>query len=458
MEEAPPPPIDQESVNDGRALVEREQRQGDVISPSRAVLTLSKSMFNAGCFSLPYAWKLGGLWVSFFMSFVICGFNWYGNHILVRSSQHLARKSERSALDYGHFAKKVCDYSDLRLLRNNSKAVMYIVNVTILFYQLGMCSVAILFISDNMVNLIGDHLGSTRQEQMLVAATISLVLVAITNMFTEMRVVSFFALVSAVFFMLGLLVIMQYTVRQPNKWAELPAYSDFTGTIMMIGMCMYAFEGQTMILPIENKLEHPEYFLARFGVLPTTMLVCGAFMTALGFYGYTGFGDAIAPAITTNVPKEGLYSTVNVFLMLQTLLGHSVALYVVFDMFFNGFRRKFTNRFPNCPKMLVDKGFRFFWVLVTYFMAIGIPHLEIMIPLVGVTSGTLCGLVYPPLFEMITFWTDWKGLLTYRQRMAKIVWNCFVIAIGLFTIVAGVYSNFVAIFQSFENPDVPQAA
>ena len=33
-------------------------------SASRAVLTLSKAMFNAGCFSLPYAWKLGGLWVS----------------------------------------------------------------------------------------------------------------------------------------------------------------------------------------------------------------------------------------------------------------------------------------------------------------------------------------------------------------------------------------------------------
>lgn len=58
------------------------------------------------------------------MSFVIAGLNWYGNHILVRASQHLAKKSDRSALDYGHFAKKVCDYSDIRFLRNNSKAVM----------------------------------------------------------------------------------------------------------------------------------------------------------------------------------------------------------------------------------------------------------------------------------------------------------------------------------------------
>ncbi|VDO59475.1 unnamed protein product [Haemonchus placei] len=452
---------DAESINDGRALVPSATRSGDVISPTRAVLTLSKSMFNAGCFSLPYAWKLGGLWVSLVLSFVIAGFNWYGNHILVRASQHLAKKSERSALDYGHFAKKVCDYSDIRFLRNNSKAVMYVVNVTILFYQLGMCSVAILFISDNMVHLLGDRVGGDRHTQMIVMASITLVFIMVTNMFTEMRVVSAFALVSSVFFIIGATVIMQYTVRQPNQWRELPGYTNFTGTIMMIGMSMYSFEGQTMarfsppirILPVENKLETPEAFLAPNGVLPTTMIICTCFMTALGFYGYTGFGDKIAPAITTNVPKEGLYSTVNVFLMLQSMLGHSIAMYVVFDMFFNGFRRKFSARFPHCPKSVVDKGFRMFWVMLTFLMAVLIPKLEIMIPLVGVTSGTLCALVYPPIFEMITFWTDWKGLLTYRERMSKIALNCFVICVGFFAIGAGLYANGLAIYESFTDPN-----
>ncbi|GMS90358.1 hypothetical protein PENTCL1PPCAC_12533, partial [Pristionchus entomophagus] len=450
-DEAPPRPANVEEDNDGRNLVERERRQGDVISPTRAVLTLSKSMFNAGCFSLPYAWKLGGLWMSFIMSFVICGFNWYGNHILVKSSQHLARKSERSALDYGHFAKKVCDYSDIRFLRNNSKAIMYVVNVTILVYQLGMCAVAILFISDNLAFLLPD-VSTDRHSEMIAMASIVLVFIIATNMFTEMRVISFFALISSVFFILGAVVIMQFCVRQPSHHAELPFVTDFTGVVTMIGMAMYAFEGQTMILPVENKLETPEDFLAPFGVLPTTMVVCGAFMTAIGFYGYTAFGDAVMPTITTNVPSNGLYSTVSVFLMIQALLGHSIALYVVFDMFFNGFRRKFTNRFPNCSKFVVDKGFRLFWVLVTYLMAVLIPQLEIMIPLIGVTSGTLCALIYPPIFEMITFWTDWKSMLSHRERMIKISINCFVICIGTFCIVAGVYTNAVAIIGAFTKP------
>ena len=82
---------------------------------------------------------------------------------------------------------------------------------------------------------------------------------------------------------------------------------------------------------------------------------------------------------------------VNIFLMLQSILGHSFALYVVFDMFFKGFQRKFTSRFPNfnyfvglvsfntasytCSFLkFAEKGFRIFWVLVTYIMAISIPR------------------------------------------------------------------------------------
>ncbi|KAI6176500.1 Aa-trans domain-containing protein [Aphelenchoides bicaudatus] len=441
-----------EETNDDRALVERrERREGDVISVNRAILTLSKSMFNAGCFSLPYAWKLGGKWAAFILTFVIAGLNWYGNHILVRSSQHLAKRSGVPSLDYGHFAKRVFDYSTSPFLRQHSKKFMYFVNCAILGYQLGMCSVAILFIADNMNNLLGTYIDATDHNKTLIFATVALVFILTTNMFTEMRIVSIFAMFSAVFFVLGAVVIMQYTIQQPSHWDKLPAVTDFKGVILFVGMAMYAFEGQTMILPIENKLEHPQDFLDNFGVLPTTMTLCTLFMTALGFFGYNGFGDLTKPTITMNVPKEGFYSVINVCLMIQATLGHSIALYVVFDMFWKGFNRKFTLRFPNVHKQIVDKGFRCFWVMVTFGMAVMIPKLELLIPLVGVTSGTLCALIFPPFLQMVTFWADWKVSMTPRQRVLKIILNCFVMSIGFFAIVAGLYSNIYEIIQSFTN-------
>jgi len=437
-----------DEVQDIRALVPPEQRQGDVISPSRAILTLSKSMLNSGCFSLPYAWKLGGLWMSFVLTIFIAGLNWYGNHILVRSSQYLAKKTERTALDYGHFTKKVCDNSHIPFLRNNSKTWMGVVNMTILFYQLGMCSVAILFISKQMTFLLDKSLSGSEHTDMIIAATIAFVFILITNMFTKMKVVSVFAVVSSIFFLIGSSVIMLYTIEQPNQWARLPAYTNFTDTVIMYAMSMYAFEGQTMILPIENKLENPEDFLSMFGVLPTTMILSTVFMIALGFFGYTGFGDKTESTITTNVPRDGFYSTINICLCLQSLLGHSIAMYVVFDMFYNGFQRKFLMRFPNVPKRAIDIGFRFFWVFVTYLMAVLIPRLELMISLVGITAGSLCSTVYPPILEIITFWDEWKVNMSSRERAFRIGFNIFVIFVGILAIIAGLYSNILQIINT----------
>jgi hypothetical protein len=124
---------------------------------------------------------------------------------------------------------------------------MYCVNIAILGYQLGMCSVAILFIADNMNNLLGGYIDATDHNKTLIFATVALVFIMTTNMFTEMRIVSIFAMFSAVFFVLGATVIMQYTVQQPSHWDKLPAVTDFRGVILFVGMAMYAFEGQTMV-------------------------------------------------------------------------------------------------------------------------------------------------------------------------------------------------------------------
>jgi proton-coupled amino acid transporter len=48
----------------------------------------------------------------------------------------------------------------------------------------------------------------------------------------------------------------------------------------------------------------PDDFLNNCGVLPTTMMLCSLFMCALGFYGYTAFGDDIKQTITLNMPNE----------------------------------------------------------------------------------------------------------------------------------------------------------
>lgn len=131
---------------------------------------------------------------------------------------------------------------------------------------------AILFIADNMVYLLGPYIGGSQHFQMvclecsmtttlqiiqlctkIVMASVATLFILATNMFTEMRIISVFAMISSIFFILGAAVIMQYTLQQPSQWSTLPAYTNFTDTAIFVGMSMYAFEGQTMILPVGAK-------------------------------------------------------------------------------------------------------------------------------------------------------------------------------------------------------------
>jgi len=134
--------------------------------------------------------------------------------------------------------------------------------------------------------------------------------------------------------------------------------------------------------------------------------------------------------------------------MIQSALGHCMMLYPVFDMFGSGFRRKFPLYFPwwKNHTILLDKSFRAFWVIITYGLAIGLPKLEILIPLVGVTSGTLCAFVFPPLLHTIVFWRIWqrKGTLVFY-----VLRNATLVLIGVGIIITGCYANGKAIYAAF---------
>jgi uncharacterized integral membrane protein len=132
-----------------------------------------------------------------------------------------------------------------------------VVNITILFYQIGLCSVAVLFIADNLKKVMETYVDI--DVSLTYYATIALAVVICTNMVTELRVracvcthvcaqvISVFAMLSTIFFLLGTVAILIYSFTQPNKWQQLPAYTNFFDTITFIGMAMYSFEGQTMV-------------------------------------------------------------------------------------------------------------------------------------------------------------------------------------------------------------------
>lgn len=62
-------------------------------------------------------------------------------------------------------------------------------------------------------------------------------------------------------------------------------------------------EGIGAIMPVENSMRKPEYFLY---VLNTAMFVVVFLYISIGFLGYVRFGDAVKASITMNLPEDEL--------------------------------------------------------------------------------------------------------------------------------------------------------
>ena len=104
--------------------------------------------------------------------------------------------------------------------------------------------------------------------------------------------------------MSSLVFIFQYLIRQPHQYDSLPWITDFDGIMMATGAIMYSFEGQAIVLPMENKLKDPEKMTGPFGVLSCGMGVITLIYASCGFLGYLTYGKEAEGSITLNLPDE----------------------------------------------------------------------------------------------------------------------------------------------------------
>jgi len=59
------------------------------------------------------------------------------------------------------------------------------------------------------------------------------------------------------------------------------------------------------VLPLENNMRNPQDFGGWTGVLNTGMVIVASLYTAVGFFGYLKYGDAVKEgSITLNLPHD----------------------------------------------------------------------------------------------------------------------------------------------------------
>jgi len=89
-----------------------------------------------------------------------------------------------------------------------------------------------------------------------------------------------------------------------------------------------------------------------------------------------------------------------------------------------------------------------FFYLSVGGVAMVIPHLDLMISLVGALASSSLALIFPPLIEIITFSAE-------GERLSKItlIKNVFIMVLGVVGFTTGTVSALQEIIKTFETTD-----
>ncbi|KAI1702739.1 transmembrane amino acid transporter protein domain-containing protein [Ditylenchus destructor] len=245
--------------------------------------------------------------------------------------------------------------------------------------------------------------------------------------------------------------IFLHLLRAEHVIGQLPWITNFDGIMTASGSILYSFNGQAMVLPLENKLKHPPDMVGAFGVLSVGMSLVSSVYAGSGFFGYITYGTDVKGSITLNLPRQEAFSAVKLMLTLVVYFGFVIQQYVIVDMIWPKLVRlmdrnkTFTN---NRLCLSLELLFRAFVTILALTVAIAVPNLEDIIPLVGVTAGMFLAFIFPALMDTMTFVplylnqsrADGQPNMRFRAYL-RLIQNGSLVLIGVIGLVAGLNSN-----------------
>ncbi|KIH59150.1 transmembrane amino acid transporter protein [Ancylostoma duodenale] len=257
----------------------------------------------------------------------------------------------------------------------------------------------------------------------------------------------------------------------------LPAVTSVEGVTLAAGSIIYAYAAQgvvsfpmsrdytcsrkcsiSKVLPLENKMRKPQDMLGFFGVISISVAFIFAVYVITGFLGYLTYGEHLKGSITLNLTNSPLDFSVKAMLLLMTYCGYLIQHYPIVEMLWPYVQQRF-NGANECTNLMLDYALRYTVVvmscksissrmetlarnvLLAVALAYAIPNFKEIIPFVGITTGMMLALFFPPLLETVVFLERWRRgstvILIYNVTL-----NIFYIILGVAFVLVGIYSNY----------------
>ncbi|XP_011676647.1 proton-coupled amino acid transporter 1 isoform X1 [Strongylocentrotus purpuratus] len=417
------------------------------LTNGQTLMHVIKGSLGTGMLGLPFAIKECGIVLGPLLLLLIAFMAVHCMLILVRSCHNLCSRTSHVSLDYGEVAEAALKVGRIpRWLRERPGIGRIVVNVFLVITQFGFCCVYFLFIADNIHAVYEQfypHSVPDEKVFVLMVAPMIILLVYIRNLddFAPLSTIA------NVLSFVGIAILFEYMLTHfghgsgkapPFKLSELTFVGDVGGIAFFFGTAMYSFEGIGVVLPLENKTQHPEDFPK---VLKIGMVVVAFLYIATATLGYLCFGDELADTVTIYLPDNGLYTATKLLFVGAIFISYGLQFYVPLSFVWPPIR----NRIPQERyHTLAEYVFRTIIVLITMTLAIAIPQLPLFISLVGAMASSTLALIFPPVIEELTF--SYHGYAS-KASILRLVKNAFICLFGLIGFGAGTFVSIKGIVE-----------
>nr|XP_004666652.2 proton-coupled amino acid transporter 2 [Jaculus jaculus] len=435
---------------DGSSLESPGVEKTKGITALQTLVHLLKGNMGTGVLGLPLAVKNAGVLMGplslLVMGLVAC----HCMHILVRCAQRFCHRLNKPFMDYGDTVMHALGASPSVWLRNHAHWGRYTVSFLLVVTQLGFCCVYIVFLADNLKQVV-EAVNSTAvschgNETALAMATMDSRLymlaflpgLALLVFIRNLRVLTVFSLLANISMLVSLVIITQYISQGIPDPGQLPLVASWKTYPLFFGTAIFSFESIGVVLPLENKMKDSHHFPA---ILSLGMSIITALYIVIGALGYLRFGDDIKASITLNLPNCWLYQSVKLLYVVGILCTYALQFYVPAEIMIPFAVARVSKRWA----LPVDLSIRLAMVCLTCILAILIPRLDLVLSLVGSVSSSALALIIPPLLEVTTYYTEGMSPLTIAK-------DALISALGFVGFVVGTYQALGELIGSGDSP------
>mmetsp|Transcript_36978 Transcript_36978/g.58168 ORF Transcript_36978/g.58168 Transcript_36978/m.58168 type:complete len:460 (-) Transcript_36978:1885-3264(-) len=305
----------------------------------------------------------------------------------------------------------------------------------IVFTQAGFSTAYCIFVAGNLQLLYPAH-------SLYVYGVIQIPILILLCWIRQLKYLSPFALGGVFSICLAVFTVCLYCFRQEIIPYGIPEgallRNDWSSFPIAYGVVVYLFEGIGMILPIEQKMKHPEQFPK---VMWSVHLLVATLVSAFGLVGYLAFYLCTAAPIVDNLPPTGPLVVTTVWsLSIALIFTYPIMMYPVFVILekalFGGGAPE--TKIQHAKTMALRAGI----VVLSVGIAIGIPQFDLFLSLIGGMGSAQLMFIFPPIVYAKCFWNE---ISIYQKVMCGSL-----LGFGLITVVTTTLFTIIQLVCTFD--------